>query len=283
MALQHSSEYNAAATERCERVLVTLLGDIGPWGDRVVLVGGLAPRYIVGSDPRPASPHVGTTDVDLVITLAVGDSSETYATLYRNLMRSGFAVGDHSYQWQRNVDGIKVEIEFICETDQVRPGAIYRPKQGTGSDFAAFNAPCAGLTSQDYLEASVTAERLDDGGLSTVTLRVAGVLAFTVLKALAFQQRHHNKDAYDLVYALKNFGGGPAVAGEAAAQSPARYEKPVTEALELLRERFGSPDNDAPVAYANFLADRDDHEHKARLRNEAVAVVRRFLAAAGRY
>ncbi|MCY3948055.1 MAG: hypothetical protein OXF61_02505 [Acidimicrobiaceae bacterium] len=281
MAPEHSSEYAAAATDRCERVLVTLLGDIGPWGDRVVLVGGLAPRYLVGSDPLVASPHVGTIDVDLVITLAVDDSSETYATLYRNLERSGLADGDHSYQWQRRVDGVKVEVEFICETDQVGPGAIYRPKQGTGSDFAAFNAPCAGFTSQDHVEVSVTAERLEGGGLSTVTLRVAGVLVFAVLKLLAFQQRHHNKDSYDLVYTLKNFDGGPTAAGEAAALSPVRSEKAVVDALELLRERFASPDNDAPVAYANFLADRDDHEHKARLRNEAVAVVRQFLVGAG--
>lgn len=146
MAPEHSSEHDAAATARCERVLVTLLGDIGPWGDRVVLVGGLAPRYIVGSDPLPASPHVGTTDVDLAITIAVDDSSETYATLYRNLKRSGFDVGDHSFQWRRSVDGARVPVEFICETDQVGPGAVYRPKQGTGSGFAAFNAPCAGLT-----------------------------------------------------------------------------------------------------------------------------------------
>ncbi|WP_419945136.1 hypothetical protein [Candidatus Poriferisodalis sp.] len=281
MAPEHSSEYDTAATERCERVLVTLLGDIGPWGDRVVLVGGLAPRYLVGSAPLVASPHVGTTDMDLVITLAVDDSGETYATLCRNLERSGFARGDHSYQWQRRVDGIKVDVEFICETDQVRPGAIYRPKQGTGSNFAAFNAPGAGLTSQDYVEVSVTAERLDGGGLSTVALRVAGVLIFTVLKLLAFQQRHHNKDSYNLVYTLKNFDGGPTAAGEADAQSPVRSEKSVADALELLRERFALPDNDAPVAYANFLADRDDLEHKARLRNEAVAVVRQFLAGTG--
>ena len=281
MAPEHSSEYDTAATDRCERVLVTLLGDIGPWGDRVVLVGGLAPRYIVGSAPLTASPHVGTTDVDLVITFAVGDSSETYATLYRNLKRSGFAVGGHSFQWQRSVDGVRVEVEFICETDQADPGAIYRPRQGTGSDFAAFNAPCAGLTSRDYVEVPVTAERLDGGGRSTVTLRVAGVLIFTVLKLLAFQQRHHNKDSYDLVYTLKNYENGPMAAGDVAARSPVRSEKSVTEALESLRERFESPDNDAPVAYANFLADRDDPEHKARLRNEAVAVVRQFLAGAG--
>ncbi len=216
MAPNHRSEFDIAATERCERVLVTLLGDLGPWCDRVVLVGGLAPRYIVGSDPLAANPHVGTTDVDLVITLAVGESSETYATLYRNLIRSGFAVGKHSFQWQRIVDGVTVDVEFICETNEADPGAIYRPKQGTGSDFAAFNAPCAGLTARDCVEVPVTAERLDGGGLSTVRLRVAGVLIFTVLKLLAFQQRHHNKDSYDLVYTLKNHENGPRAAGEVA-------------------------------------------------------------------
>lgn len=281
MAPEHHSEYNAAVTDRCERVLVTLLGDVGPWGDRVVLIGGLAPRYITGSDPLTASPHVGTTDIDLVITLAVGDSSETYATLYRNLKRSGFAVGSHSYQWQRSIDGTKVEVEFICETDQVRPGGICRLKQGTGSGFAAFNAPCAGLTARDYVEVQVTAERLDAGGLSTVTLRVAGVLTFTVLKVLAFQQRHHSKDSYDLVYTLNNYENGPRAAGDAAAKSTVRSETSVADALGLLRERFESPDHDGPAAYANFLADRDDQEHKARLRNEAVAVVRRFLSGAG--
>ena len=227
---------------------MTLLGNIGPWGDRVVLVGGLAPCYIIGSNPLAASPHVGTTDVDLVITLAVGDSSETYASLYTNLRRSGFAVGDPSFQWRRSVDGVTVEVEFICETDQARPGRIYRPKQGTGSGFAALNAPCAGLTSQDFVELPVTAERLDGGGLSTVAMRVAGVLTFTVLKLLAFQQRHHNKDSYDLVYTLKNYKNGPRAAGEVAAQSPVRSEKSVADALESLRERFESPDNDAPVS-----------------------------------
>ncbi len=45
----HRSDYDGPAAERCERALVTLIGDIGPWSDRVALVGGLAPRYIVNS------------------------------------------------------------------------------------------------------------------------------------------------------------------------------------------------------------------------------------------
>ncbi len=51
MAKDHTRE----ATERCERVLVTLLGSLGPWRERIFLVGGLAPRYLVGQLPKGMS------------------------------------------------------------------------------------------------------------------------------------------------------------------------------------------------------------------------------------
>jgi hypothetical protein len=91
LSKEHYSAYDEETTARCERALVTLLGDVGPWGNRVYLAGGLAPRYIVGSLPEGARPHVGTTDVDLVIGLTVDDESdEAYRTLENNLRKSRF-------------------------------------------------------------------------------------------------------------------------------------------------------------------------------------------------
>ena len=280
MARGHHGDYGPPLTLLCERALVTLIGDIGPWSERVVLVGGLAPRYIVGSLPLGAAPHVGTTDVDLVIGFAVDEAPETYASLQENLKRSGFASGEPSYRWSRRVDGMTVRMEFLCETDQIEAGRIYRPKQGTGSRFGAFNVPGAGLVTRDFIETTVEAERIDDGGVSQVTLRVAGLLAYVVLKILAFQDRHDNKDIYDLVYTLVNYPeGGPLAAGRAAAISPVREEQQVIDALRLLEERFASIDHDGPMAYSNFLAELDDTDGKARLSNEAVAAVSRFLIA----
>ena len=43
----HRTDYDLYATDRCERVLLTLLGDVGPWSERIYLAGGLAPRYLV--------------------------------------------------------------------------------------------------------------------------------------------------------------------------------------------------------------------------------------------
>ena len=260
---------------------MTLIGDIGPWSERIVLVGGLVPRYIIGSLPLGAAPHVGSTDVDLVIELAVEEAAETYETLQTNLKKSGFSSSEPSYRWFRRVDGTTVMVEFLCETDQIEAGRIYRPKQGTGSKFAAFNVPGAELAARDFVEATVEAERLDHGGLSQVKFRVAGLLPYVALKILAFQDRHHNKDAYDLVYTLLNYPqGGPSAAGRAAAISRVREEQQVIDALQMLAERFLSTDHDGPSAYADFLAEPDDIDGNARLRNEAVAAVSQFLTAA---
>jgi hypothetical protein len=279
LSKRHHSNYDEFTTVRCERALVTLLGDIGPWRERVYLAGGLAPRYIIGSLPEGARPHVGTTDVDLVIGLAVGDESpEAYRTLENNLKKSGFKA-ESSFRWLKNVEGATVIVEFLCETDQVEPGKIFKPKDGTGSGLGAFNVRGAQLVTRDYIEREIEADRLDNGGRSRVVVRVANILSYTVLKILAFQDRHENKDSYDLIYCLLNFGEGPQDAGAAAARSAIRDEPQVRHAMRLLAERFKSAGHDGPHAYGTFLADDGDDEEAARLRQEAVAVVRNFLAA----
>lgn len=277
---EHYSDYDEATTARCERVLVTLLGDLGPWRERIFLAGGLAPRYLVGKLPEGARPHVGTTDVDLVIGLALGDETpETYRTLQNNLDKAHFRQGDSSFQWVRKVEGKKVKVEFLCETGEVAQGRIYRPKgEHTGPGLGAFNVRGAHLARDDFIECDIDAERLDGGGHSRVTVRVANLLPYTVLKILAFQDRHENKDAYDLVFTLLNSGEGPRAAGREAKSSPIAGHPQVVEALALLRERFAEAGRDGPSQYALFFDGADDGEEAARLRQEAVATVREFLA-----
>lgn len=263
---------------RCERVLITLVGDLGPWNARVYLAGGLAPRYLTGVLPDGVSPHVGTTDVDLIIGLTLDDETpETYNTLQKNLQNAGFRQGSSSYQWTRDVDGATVFIEFLCETTEVEPGRIFRPKgEFTGSKLGAFNVRGAQLARDDFIEQQLEGERLDDGGESRVVVRVANVLPYTVLKIFAFQDRHAPKDAYDLVFTLLNYNGGPLAAGGVAAASPVASRPVVREALDLLEQRFLDTDKDGPRAYGIFLSN-GDAEHEARLWQEAVATVREFL------
>lgn len=178
--------------------LVTLMGDIGPWSDRKALVGGLAPRYIVNSIPADVPAHVGTADVDLVLGLSLGDAdAEVYRTLQNNLLGSGVSQAEPSFRWTRMVDGVTVAVEFLGETSDVQPGRVFRPRGGSGSRLAALNVAGSSLAIQDSAPVQIAAARLDDGGESTVTIQVAGILSFVVLKILAFQDRHQIKDACD--------------------------------------------------------------------------------------
>jgi hypothetical protein len=279
LSKEHTSAYDDATTGRCERALVTLLGDVGPWRERIYVAGGLAPRYLCGALPEDVAAHVGTTDVDLVIGVALGDNTpETYATLQKNLERAGFTQAEPSFQWKRTVDGLAVEVEFLCETDQVDPGLIYRPKgEKTGQKLAALNIRGAHLVRDDYIECEVEAERLDGGGVSRGGVRVANLMPYTTLKIFAFQERHENKDAYDLVFTLLNADGGePAATGARAAQSPVVAHPQAVEAIALLEERFADGAQDGPRAYAQFLAQPDNEQEHARLRQEAVATVQEF-------
>ncbi len=275
----HRSSYDEETTARCERVLLTLLGDLGPWRERIFLAGGLAPRYLVSQLPEGVQPHVGTTDIDLVIGIALGDETpETYRTLQNNLLTAEFVQREHSFQWSRDVDGIPVLVEFLCETDEVEDGRIFKPKgENAGTKLGAFNVRGAQLVRRDYLEREIEGERLDGGGRSRVTVQVANVLPYTVLKIFAFQDRHANKDAYDLVFTLLNHADGPRAAGRRCSSSDVIKHPQVIDALVLLEDRFADVGRDGPNAYASFLAAPGNNDENARLRQQAVATVDEFL------
>ena len=56
-----------------------------------------------------------------------------------------------------------------------------------------------------------------------------------------------------------------------------RNHPQIKDTLKLLEGRFRDTANDGPNAYAAFLAAGNDEEEKARLRQEAVAIVSDFL------
>ena len=108
-------------------------------------------------------------------------------------------------------------------------------------------------------------------------MRVANILSYTVLNILAFQDRHENKDPYDLVYCLLNYGDGAEEAVRAAHASGIRDEAQVQAALNLLAGRYESAEHEGATAYSAFLDD-GDVDLAAQRRQEAVAVVRQFLS-----
>lgn len=274
--------YTEASTQRCERVLGTLFRSVGaPWVDRLCLVGGLAPRYLVPGSGYRQPPHVGSTDVDVALSTAIGDSVGAYATLEKNLKLIGFErVGGSSWRWQVAVDGEPVLMELLGEDPAAAGGHAVRPKirppAGTaGAGF--FNVAGAGLVFDDL----VTLEReftLLDGASSKVRFNVANLAPFVALKAAAYLDRRKAKDAYDLVYVLRWWPDGPAAAAGAFRASPVSGHPFVTAALTRVAGDFEDAGRVGTVDYASLAKPYGEPDQVAAARNEAVTVWSAFAA-----
>jgi len=284
------AEYTPEAVAACEKALRTLLAKIGPWGARLVLIGGLVPRYLTRTPPEGTSAHVGTTDLDLVVGVALTtDDEEAYRTLQKNLTDAQFHPArddqgrEQTFRWQRDdVDGVRVTVEFFCPVGDGEPGRLRRnPMDGAGSKLSALRLVGAELAGSDYITVPLPGEVLDQGGTrQDVEVRVVNILPFVCLKALAIAEREKDKDAYDLVWALSAFEGGPEGVVAAAARSPVINDPTVVQAREKLAEHFVTIESVGPSRYARFfLGVTRDVDARDRRRREAHAVVQRFLGA----
>jgi hypothetical protein len=59
------SVYTPEALAACKKALGTILKKIGPWGTRLILIGGMVPRYLVGIVPKELKEHVSVFGVGL--------------------------------------------------------------------------------------------------------------------------------------------------------------------------------------------------------------------------
>jgi hypothetical protein len=82
-----------------------------------------------------------------------------------------------------------------------------------------------------------------------------------VLKALAFRNRGKYKDAYDLYYHIRNYGGGAQDVADAL--KPLLSEVGVQQALKILSEDFMEHDALGPIRVATFITGAKDAEIQA--------------------
>jgi len=292
---KHQGGYTALHAGLCERTLVTLLRGLGPWKAGVYLAGGLVPRYLI---PRPSGgpsvppPHAGTTDVDLVLDLEVLATVDAYRRLEQNLRALGFERGRNDegrvqhFSWRKPIGGgVTVVVDLLCDAALAEGGQVAElPGERR---LSALKIPGAHLVIADHVEIDLTAILLDERGVATETVRVANIVPFIMLKALAYEDRFEEKDAYDLVYCLMYYGGGPEDVAAQFAERLQRWpdEPLLARAIEVLRTRFASDEQtpgarkDGPISYARFLADPGRRDLDARNRQDAAAVVEQFLRA----
>lgn len=260
----HIDGYDPKVTEACEQVLVTLLRGLGPFRESVYLVGGLVPRYLVSGRPPNIKPHAGTGDVDVVIDMTILTDTEAYNTLEQNLDRMGFARATNrqgqrvSWQWENKLsEGLCVLLEFLAEgPDGQERVADTLPTKG---NVSAMHIPHASIVHDHFDTVEIKAELLGGNGETTETVKYADIVAFTCLKAFAFEQRAERKDAHDLIYCIENSDVGiDEIAAKFAEAWSGNHKDKISKACDILRNRFCNDDEDngyqkdGPIAAMKF-------------------------------
>ena len=202
-------------------------------------------------------------DVDLGLTVAILDD-ERYTELSERLKSAGFEPDQNesgkrtSQRWSIEESGQKVTVDFLIPPtqDEDKGGRL----RNLESDFAAIIVPGLKLAFMDRREVKLEGTTIRNESASR-DLWVCEAGAFTVLKALAFRGRGENKDAYDLIYVLRNYVGGIESVFERL--KPLLREDATQLALKILEEDFTNIDSVGAKRVAEFLGDPDNEEVRA--------------------
>jgi len=234
----------------------------------IVLVGGLVPSLLI--DQEGTERHAGTTDLDLGLALAVLHE-ERYRELAARLRDAGFKPDTNEkgqatrQRWRLGA----VTVDFLIPPTAPRQGGRL---QDLEADLAAIITPGLALAFRDQ-ERPTLKGTTSKGEKAERSFPVCGPAAFVVLKALAFEGRGENKDAYDLFYVLKHFGNE---VDEIADRLVPLLDAPeAARALEILARDFADTAGVGPRRVAEFLAGGPDDAMQA----DTVGLVREFLAA----
>lgn len=260
-----ASEYKSEQAELVRATCLYVATKLGDLMDELVVVGGLVPTLLIDPAglPEGTPAHVGTLDLDVGLTLAILDEGR-YRTLTERLRNAGFAQDKTEeglptrQRWRIEASAGTVTVDFLIppslETDQA--GKL----RDIERDFAAIISPGLKLAFQDRQCVRIDGTTIF-GENASREVWVCGPGAFVVLKALAFQGRGENKDAYDLFYLVRNYGGG--VEDVAASLRPLLEDAEARQAIDVLRSNFLHHDSTGPRRVAVFLVGRPDDEIQA--------------------
>lgn len=254
------SDYTTEAVAAARSVLLELARLLGEYRDSVVIVGGWVPELLLSQAPRQ---HVGSIDVDIALDhrklKEIG-----YKTILQLLLSRGYQQSEQPFIFFRTVQmgeqTFDVEVDFLASeysgttrghrTQKVQD---MRPRKARGCDLAVRLATEVTLSGT-----------LPGGGKDTATLRVASIVPFLVMKAMALAGRLMEKDSWDIYYCIRYYPGG--IDRLVEEFLPHLENSLVQEALTKIAEKFASPEHVGPKHVADFedLSDPGEREHLQR-------------------
>jgi hypothetical protein len=182
------------------------------------------------------------------------------------------------YRFYRSVksplDGMEyaIEVDFISEPDVVRrllPDKFLAVQR----DLQAVVIHGSSVVFSHSFEHKIEGV-LPTGAETRALSRISDVVGSLATKGLALKGQYKEKDAYDIYSVLRYCRGG---AKRVAEEVRSFVSEPIiAEALEAIKDKFGTARSEGPFQVARFLAPEDERLRE-QIQGEAYAVVRAFV------
>lgn len=240
------TDYDKIAVRAAYTVLLEITRVLGDYRDGIVVVGGWVPHLLFKGQ---GEQHTGSIDVDLALDHQ-RISDEGYRGIRDLLLERGYGQGKQPFIFKKvvTVAGTEATVQVDLLSGQYGGTGAGHRHQRVQAVFARKVRGCD-IAFTDPV--SVTIEGiLPDGAKDSAEIKVASIVAFLTMKAIVLDSRLKEKDAYDIYYCLKQYGGNLDRLVEKF--KPYRDSGLVHEGLDKLARHFESVSHTGPKFVADF-------------------------------
>lgn len=254
--VKSKAQYEPRLTRAANSVLLEIAHLLQAYSEGLVVVGGSVPGLIIQNSPES---HIGSIDVDIALDKSKIPETD-YLSIKKLLLNRGYKAEEQPFTFSREVlfegEQIKVKVDFLAG-EYGGTGKKHRTQRV--QDLQPRKARACDLAFIQTISVQINGE-LPNGGKDQVNFQVASIVPFLMMKAQALKGRLKEKDAYDIYYCLRYYPGGFEELVKAFISFPSN--KLIDEGLQILREKFASPEHIGPVFIADFFeeTDRDSRE-----------------------
>lgn len=220
-------------------------------------------------------PHVGTLDVDVALNHQ-NIPKEAYRTMRQLLTKRGYKEGKQPFIFHRTVrmNNREIEVDFLAGMYE---GTTSGHRTQLIQDIRARKIHACDLVFDMWEDVRIEGEH-PGGGRDSISVRVASIVPFLVMKGNALSNRLKEKDAYDIYYCCRYYPGG--LEAIVSAFQPHLKTRSVIDGLKAIRSKFSSPGQIGPKLAADFIG-HSDQEERERIQRDAFERVQYLLKKLG--
>jgi hypothetical protein len=257
------SNYSKKEVGTCLSVIVEVMTILGSYRDKIVLIGGWVPYFILD---KQGKDHIGSIDIDLALDFKkISDAS--YRSILELLRNKGYTQGSQPFIFYRNIKtangtSFSIEIDLLSgeyggtnKSHRTQKVQNINVRKARGCDLAFKHNISVLLKSI-----------MPDGSENEVTIKVASIVPFLVMKGMALWQRMKEKDAYDIYFTILHFPGG--IDSIVEIFKPVTNNNLVKEGLGKILAKFNGVNSIGPTWLVKFL-DIEEQDERERVKRDS--------------